>query len=96
MARSYNGITVESKSLLARLADMGTRLRTYAVTTTCERRHCRDAVEAVSPDAAALAFVEAWCADQDETVTVQVTDCETGRGHCFRLEYDSSEAEPCH
>lgn len=46
---------------------------------------------------AAFEFVERWHPEPDETgeVEVMVTDCETGERHCFRIDVQSGDAEPC-
>ena len=54
-------------------------------------------VEALSFEDAALAFLEAWHprADEDGDVTLVVTECETGREHCLRVDAGTGETAPC-
>jgi hypothetical protein len=54
-------------------------------------------VEGPSFEAAALAFIDAWhpAADADGDVSVFVTDEDTGRRQCFRIDLASGDAAPC-
>jgi hypothetical protein len=45
---------------------------------------------------AALLFVEKWLPDADDgSVSVIVTEGETGCEHCFRIDLDEGSAAPC-
>jgi hypothetical protein len=48
-------------------------------------------------EAAAVVFLETWGAEGEETgqAAVIVRELETGREHCFRIDLDTGEAQPC-
>ncbi|MBO9711081.1 MAG: hypothetical protein J7521_23015 [Caulobacter sp.] len=55
------------------------------------------AIDAVSFEDAAVAFVERWspAADADDEVSVIVREAATGVEHCFRIDLDNGEAASC-
>lgn len=55
------------------------------------------AVDAVSFEAAAVAFVELWHppGDADNEVSVIVRHADSGVEHCFRIDLNEGEAAPC-
>lgn len=59
--------------------------------------HDGRAVDEPSPEAAALAYLEAFAhdADEDETVAVIVRDDDTGREQCFRVDLSTGQTAPC-
>lgn len=71
--------------------------RRFAVHEASEDPARGHAVEAVSFEDAALEFLEAWHpqTDADGDVTLVVTDCETGREHCLRIDAGTGETAPC-
>jgi hypothetical protein len=71
--------------------------RRYAVHAASEARAHGHTVEAVSFEEAALEFLEAWHpqADADGDVTLVVTECESGREHCLRIDAGTGETAPC-
>lgn len=71
--------------------------RRFAVHEASEDRARGHAVEAASFEDAALEFLEAWHpqADDHGDVTLVVTDCETGREHCLRVDTGTGETAPC-
>jgi len=71
--------------------------RRFAVHEASEDRARGHTVEAASFEDAAFEFLEAWrpAADPDGDVTLVVTDCETGREHCLRIDADTGETAPC-
>lgn len=71
--------------------------RRFAVHAAHEGRGREHTVEGSSFEDAAFAFIETWHphADSDNEVTVIVTECETGRQHCLRVDLDSGDAAPC-
>ena len=72
-------------------------LRTFAVRARYDGGPAPHLIEETSFEAAAAAFVEGWPhpkADEAE-VSVLVQDLSSGREHCFRIDLDSGEAEPC-
>jgi hypothetical protein len=74
---------------------MEAHLHTYSVVANGERPARRHPIEAETAEEAAMAFLDHWHPDDAAEVTVAVTDCETGREHCFRLDIWSGEARPC-
>jgi hypothetical protein len=53
-------------------------------------------VEGISFQDAALAFVEAYAAeDEGGEVSLMVEDCETGERQCFRIDLATGDAAPC-
>ena len=74
-----------------------TELRRFAVHAAHEDRGREHTVEGASFEDAAVAFVETWhpTVDAEGDVQVIVTDCETGRQHCLRIDVDTGEAAPC-
>lgn len=71
--------------------------RRFAVHEASEDRARGHTVEAKSFEDAALEFLEAWHphADPDGDVTLVVTECETGREHCVRVDTGTGETAPC-
>lgn len=67
------------------------------------RVHCTDQapanthrVEARSFSEAAVTFLERWhVAEHAEEVSVIVEETHTGERHCFVVDLESGEAEPC-
>ncbi|CAN5528310.1 hypothetical protein BH10PSE3_BH10PSE3_26830 [soil metagenome] len=55
------------------------------------------AVDAVSFEDAAVAFVELWHppVDADNEVSVIVREADSGVEHCFRIDVDNGDAAPC-
>lgn len=74
---------------------MESELKAFTVRTGCEAGHTRHPVQARDVEEAALAFAGDWCPDEEDEVTLLVTDCETGREHCFVLDLDSGQARAC-
>lgn len=78
-----------------------------ATDTTAQRRfsvHSADeapsrshAVDGVSFEDAALAFIEGFhpAADADDEVRLFIEDCESGERQCFRIDMTSGETAPC-
>ncbi|WP_454714126.1 DUF5961 family protein [Caulobacter segnis] len=54
-------------------------------------------IDEPSPEAAALAYIEAFAhdVDEEETVAVIVRDDDTGREQCFRVDLETGETAPC-
>ena len=75
-------------------ADTARRFEVHAAHEGRGRGHT---VEGVSFEDAALAFVETWHprVDAEGDVTLIVTECETGREHCLRIDVEAGEAAPC-
>jgi len=71
--------------------------RRFAVHAASEDRARGHTVEAASFEAAALEFLDAWHPhlDADGDVTLVVTDCESGREHCLRVDSGTGETAPC-
>lgn len=71
--------------------------RRFAVHAAADERARGHTVEAVSFEDAALTFLEAWHpqTDADGDVTLVVTECETGREHCLRVDAGTGETAPC-
>ena len=72
--------------------------RRFAVHEASEPRARSCTVEADGFEDAALAFLELWHpqADSgDEDVTLIVTECETGREHCLRVDPGTGHSAPC-
>lgn len=71
--------------------------RRFAVHPTAEDRARERAVEAVSFEDAALAFLECWSPDVEagDDIALIVTDCETGKSCCLRVDPGTGEAAPC-
>jgi hypothetical protein len=61
-----------------------------------DRHHAR-IVEEASFEAAAVAYVEDFHppVDDDNEISVIVRDLDDGREHCFRIDLESGETEPC-
>lgn len=72
-------------------------LRRFAVHAAHEGRGREHAVQGASFEDAAVAFVETWhpLADGEGEVTLIVTDCETGRRHCLRIDVGTGESQAC-
>jgi hypothetical protein len=53
--------------------------------------------EAASFVEAAVMFAEHWhpTASDDGAVSVTVVDCDSGEQHCFTIDIDSGDVEPC-
>jgi hypothetical protein len=62
--------------------------RRYSVFACDEGRQRAHDIDGVSYEDAAIGFLEAWhpAADADGEVELMVTDCETGREQCLRIE----------
>ncbi len=71
--------------------------RRFAVHAAHEDRAREHGVQGTSFEDAAVAFVETWhpTVDAEGDVTVIVTDCETGRQHCLRIDVDTGATAPC-
>ncbi|MDP1873536.1 DUF5961 family protein [Phenylobacterium sp.] len=71
--------------------------RRYSVHAHQDERHPVRIVEEASFEAAAIAYVEDFHppADADGEIQVLVCDLASGHEHCFRIDLDSGEAEPC-
>ena len=71
--------------------------RTYRVHARGADHNHGHAVDAVSFEDAAVAFVELWHPplDADNEVSVIVREADSGVEHCFRIDLDSGEAAPC-
>jgi hypothetical protein len=80
-----------------RQSALATPARRFEVHEASEDRARGHAVEALSFEEAAMEFLEAWhpAADDHGDVTLVVTDCETGREHCLRVELETGETAPC-
>lgn len=80
-----------------RPAALSVPARRFAVHEASEDRARGHAVEAFSFEEAALEFLDAWrpAADHHGDVTLVVTDCETGREHCLRVDVDTGQSAPC-
>jgi hypothetical protein len=53
-------------------------------------------VEALNFQDAALAFLDAYGADDDgDEVSLMIEDCETGERQCFRVDLATGDAAPC-
>jgi len=49
-----------------------------------------------SAEAAAAAFFEGWISPDDEdAAAVIVRELDSGREHCFRIDFDTGRAKPC-
>ena len=71
--------------------------RRFAVHEASEARERSCTVEAKSFEDAAQTFLEVWhpVVDPDEEVTLIVTECETGRERCLRIDAGTGESAPC-
>lgn len=72
--------------------------RRFTVHEASEDRARGRTVEAVSFEDAALAFLEHWhpaAMPDREDVTLIVTECDTGREHCLRLDPGTGDSAPC-
>lgn len=71
--------------------------QTYRVHAHGEDASHGHAVDAVSFEDAAVAFVELWHppVDADNEISLIVRETESGVEHCFRIDLDSGEAAPC-
>ena len=59
--------------------------------------HRNRLVEEASFEAAAVAYVEDFhpAVDENNEVSVIVRDLDDGREHCFRIDLDSGDTQPC-
>lgn len=66
-------------------------------TVRAHHGHHARPIDEPSPEAAALAYLEAFAhdADEDQTVAVIVRDDDTGREQCFRVDLSTGETAPC-
>lgn len=69
----------------------------FSVHASHEGREHGRLVEGRSFEEAAIAFVEIWspAVDADGDVSVIVCDAESGQAHCFTIDVESGQAEPC-
>ena len=51
--------------------------------------------EETAAEAAAAAFLEDWTGGEDRETAVIVRELDTGREHCFRVDLETGETEPC-
>lgn len=74
-----------------------TDARRFEVHAIDDPRHAGHTVEATGYEDAALTFVDNWHppADADGEVSVMVTDCETGRRQCLRVDVGEGVTGPC-
>ena len=81
---------------MTELADDARSFRVHA--RHIDSHHAR-IVQESSFEAAAIAYLEhldlAPPAGDDHDISVIVHDVATGREHCFRMDLDSGETEPC-
>ena len=72
--------------------------RRYVAQTVHDHGHAAHLVpEAASFVEAALMFTERWhpATEEDGSVSVTVVDCDSGEQHCFTIDVDSGDVEPC-
>ncbi|CAN5329640.1 hypothetical protein BH10PSE4_BH10PSE4_48720 [soil metagenome] len=71
--------------------------QTYRVHARGEAASHAHAVDAVTFEEAAVAFVELWHppVDADGEVSVIVRAADSGVEHCFRIDLDNGDAAPC-
>jgi hypothetical protein len=72
-------------------------IQTYRVHARDDDHNHGHAVDAVSFEEAAVAFVELWHppVDADNEVSVIVRQAESGVELCYRIDLDSGDAAPC-
>ncbi len=71
--------------------------RRYSVHARHDDRHQARVVTEPSFEAAAVAFLETHpvAPDDDNEVSVVVRDLDSGHEHCFRVDIDTGETQPC-
>jgi hypothetical protein len=71
--------------------------RRFSVHPRHQARHHARVLSEVSFEAAAVAFVEglAPAPDDGSEIAILVLDLESGVEHCFRIDLESGETEPC-
>lgn len=71
--------------------------RPFLVHAADDSRDAGHTVQAESAEDAAFAFVDRWHPPTDSTgdVTLMITDCDTGRRQCLRLDLFDGTAAPC-
>ena len=71
-------------------------VRPFTVRARREHVHHPHVFMEVSFEAAAMAYVEGHPhSEEGAELSVVVTDVESGREHCFRIDLDGGEPEPC-
>jgi hypothetical protein len=73
------------------------QLRSYSVRARYDGRRAPQVIEEASFEAAAVAFAEDWPHPEagEASVAVLVQDLGSGREHCYRIDFDTGEAQPC-
>jgi len=52
-------------------------------------------IEEGAAETAAMAFLEDWAPSGEGEAAVIVRELDTGREHCFRIDLDTGDTEPC-